>query len=216
MVFTSYLLDFSLSGMKFLIGRKIGMSQWWNDKKEVEAITLLDCKSLFSLKLTKAENDAAGRLALGIARDVKIEELDSKKTSQSRNFILIKELKGNIESEGYQEGKKVNVEVLKPGDKVKVSGLCKGKGYQGVVKRHGFAGGPKTHGHRHVLRSAGSIGSAFPEHVQKGKKMAGRMGNNRVTVKNLKVAWVDSEKSVVALTGAIPGRKGSFIEVIKE
>jgi len=99
--------------------------------------------------------------------------------------------------------------------RVKVTGTSKGKGFQGVVKRHNFAGGPKTHGHRHVLRSGGSIGSAFPEHVRKGKKMAGRLGNTQITVKNLKIAWIDREKKLIAVKGALPGRKGSWVKIVE-
>ena len=99
------------------------------------------------------------------------------------------------------------------GDVVTIIGTSKGKGFQGVVKRHGFAGGPASHGHRHVLRSPGSIGSAFPQHVLKGKKMAGRMGGDRVTVKNLKVSWIDVDKSVLAVSGAVPGPPGSIVEI---
>jgi len=102
-----------------------------------------------------------------------------------------------------------------PGDKIKIIGTSKGKGFQGVVKRHNFAGGPKTHGHRHVLRSGGSIGSSFPEHVRKGKKMAGRMGNVQITVNNLKVAWIDQEKKLIAVKGAVPGRRGGQVKIMQ-
>ena len=96
---------------------------------------------------------------------------------------------------------------------VQVSGISKGKGFAGVVKRHGFKGAPASHGTKHNLRAPGSIGSSFPEHVMKGKRMAGRMGCDRVSVKNLKVAAVDAENNILAIKGAVPGRNGSLVEI---
>ena len=110
----------------------------------------------------------------------------------------------------------LTVEQFVAGDVVQVSGVSKGKGYAGVVKRHGFAGGPASHGHRHALRSPGSIGSAFPQHVMKGKKMAGRMGSDKVTVKNLTVVWVDKENNLLAIKGAVPGRRGALLEITSQ
>ncbi len=99
------------------------------------------------------------------------------------------------------------------GDKLKIFGTSKGKGFQGVVKRHGFHGGPKSHGQKDRHRAPGSIGSSFPEHVLKGMRMAGRMGGRKVTVKNLEVIDVDKEKNLIAVKGAIPGRRGSLVFV---
>lgn len=110
----------------------------------------------------------------------------------------------------------LTVKQFEVGDSVIVVGTSKGKGFQGVVKRHGFKGGPASHGHRHSLRQAGSIGSAYPQHVFKGKRMAGRMGGDRVTVKNLSIEWINEEKNVLAVKGAVPGSKGSVVEVISE
>ena len=110
----------------------------------------------------------------------------------------------------------VTVKQFEVGDTVIVVGTSKGKGFQGVVKRHGFKGGPASHGHRHSLRQAGSSGSAYPQHVVKGKRMAGRMGSDRVTVKNLSIMWIDEEKNVLAVKGAVPGAKGSVVEIISE
>jgi len=104
---------------------------------------------------------------------------------------------------------------LEVGEIVKVSGISKGKGFQGVVKRHGFAGGPKTHGQKNRHRAPGSIGSTAPQRVFPGRKMAGRMGGDRVTLKNLKVVEVDKEKKLVSLRGALPGAKNSKVEIYK-
>jgi|SRR3989344_5222689 len=101
------------------------------------------------------------------------------------------------------------------GDMVKVSGTSKGRGFQGVVKRHGFHGGPKTHGQKNRLRAPGSIGSTAPQRVTPGRRMAGRMGGERVTVKNLRVVDIDKEKKIVFLRGALPGTKNSKVEIYK-
>jgi large subunit ribosomal protein L3 len=99
------------------------------------------------------------------------------------------------------------------GDVVRVSGVSKGKGFQGVVKRHGFHGGPRTHGQKHSEREPGSIGATGPQRIFKGKKMAGRMGGNRVTLKNLKILKVDKENNQLLISGAVPGRKGTLLEI---
>jgi len=190
------------------------MSQWWNEKKEAEPITLVNCEGLLVTGRRTADKDKYDAICVGIAKK---KVRDKKDASRKRNnFELVREFP--ISDPGkftLSEGEKIGVDVFSVGDKVKVSGLSKGKGFQGVVRRHGFAGGPKTHGHRHVLRSGGSIGSAFPEHVQKGKKMAGRMGHTQVTVKNLKIAWMDKDKDIIAIKGAVPGRKGSWVKIVK-
>ena len=104
-------------------------------------------------------------------------------------------------------------ETLKVGDSVKATGISKGKGFQGAVKRHGFHGMPASHGHHHVLRHVGSIGQRFPQHTLKGMRMAGRMGGDTVTTRGLKVISIDEEKHIISLKGAVPGRKGTLIAI---
>lgn len=193
------------------------MSQWWNDKKEAEVITLVDCQDIHVVRKRTPEKDKYTAVALGIAKKRQSKSpLDNKFLKRRGNFSIIKEFPlDKLADFSKSDGEKIGADTFSAGDKVKVTGINKGKGFQGVVKRHNFAGGPKSHGHRHVLRSGGSIGSAFPEHVQKGKKMAGRMGDVQITVKNLKVAWVDPEKDIVAVKGAIPGRKGSWVKIVE-
>lgn len=110
-------------------------------------------------------------------------------------------------------GGDADLSLFKEGDRVKVSGVSKGKGFQGVVKRHGFHGASKTHGTKHAHRQPGSIGSTWPQRVLKGKRMAGRMGGVRVTQKNVRVVKVFSEERLVALKGAVPGKRGSIVEI---
>ena len=115
--------------------------------------------------------------------------------------------------EKMEKGALLDVSIFQEGDIVDVSGISKAKGFQGVVKRHGFAGAPASHGHKHDLRAPGSIGSGFPEHVLKGKKMAGRMGGRRSTAKNIQVVHIDKEKNIIALKGAVPGISGNIVEI---
>lgn len=104
---------------------------------------------------------------------------------------------------------------FKEGDRVKISGVSKGKGFQGGVKRWGFAGRGASHGVKHEARTLGSVGTSFPQRVIKGRKMPGRMGHNRVTVKNLKIVKVDAENNLIAVKGAVPGRRGTLLEIRK-
>lgn len=110
-------------------------------------------------------------------------------------------------------GDEITVSLFEEGTLVQVTGVSKGKGYQGVVKRHGFAGSPATHGHKDQLRMPGSIGATDPQRVFKGRRMAGHMGNSRVTLKNLKIVKIDPEKAFLYLTGAVPGARGTLLKI---
>ena len=144
-------------------------------------------------------------------KNAKVELIEKKRTPESMKKVFAKraEFKGSVE----EDVSELTVAQFAPGDVVEVVGTSKGKGYAGVVKRHHFAGGPASHGHRHVLRRPGSIGSRFPQHVRKGKRMAGRMGTDRVTVKNLVIVSVDAVKNTIAVKGAVPGPRGSVVEI---
>lgn len=119
---------------------------------------------------------------------------------------------GETEKE-LEKGDKLDVSAFNAGDVVKVSGITKGKGFQGVVKRHGFHGMPASHGHHHVLRHGGSIGQRFPQHTLKGMRMAGRMGGERQTTRGLEIVSVDRENNLMMIKGAVPGRKGTLLEI---
>jgi len=105
------------------------------------------------------------------------------------------------------------VDIFEIGDEVHVTGIAKAKGFQGVVKRHSFSGGYASHGNKHALRAPGAIGSGYPEHVIKGKRMAGRMGGKRVTSKNVKIVFINKEQNLMALKGAVPGIPGAVVEI---
>ena len=195
--------------MKAIIGRKIGMSQTFSETGERIGVTLIFCQ--INQVILVRNNERDGYAAVQLALTKKVEKGEQKLTKSrvnKRNVAMAREF-----AVATDEKAVFDVGQFVVGDVVEVVGVSKGKGFQGVVKRHGFAGGPASHGHRHVLRAAGSIGCRFPQHVRKGRRMAGRMGGDRVTVKNLKVVWVDKERNLLALSGAVPGTRGSMIEI---
>jgi len=186
--------------MKFILGTKLGMTTIYTEDK-AQNVTLIQT-GVNSVKGLKTE-EKDGYTA------VQVEMLLDNKRSVIREFRVNK-------VDNYKNGDKIGVDIFNNGDKVTVRSISKGKGYQGVVKRHGFAGAPASHGHRHDLRAPGSIGSAFPERVMKGKKMSGRMGAQSVTVKNLEIVKVDKEKSIIAVKGAIPGQRGGIVKIVEK
>jgi len=112
-----------------------------------------------------------------------------------------------------KEGDVIDVSAFSVGDKLQISSISKGKGFQGVVKRHGFHGGPRSHGQKHSEREPGSIGGGLRTHVPKGMRMAGRTGSDRITEKNLKVIFIDKENNIMLIKGAIAGKRGSLVEI---
>jgi large subunit ribosomal protein L3 len=198
--------------MKAILGRKIGMSQMFSSDGEQVGVTLISCEpnSVALVRIKDRDGYSAVQLALPKKKVENAEKKNTGKGKKKPKFAARREFRLDHDD---GEKKTFNIAQFDVGDRVEVVGVSKGKGFQGVVKRHGFKGGPASHGHRHVLRSPGSIGSAFPQHVLKGKKMAGRMGGDQVTVKNLRVVWIDEKKNVMAVSGAVPGAKGSVVEI---
>jgi large subunit ribosomal protein L3 len=147
----------------------------------------------------------------------KAERINRAKKGQMKGqlFRVLKEFRLKpIDTNETKEGDVIDVSTFVPGDKLQVSSISKGKGFQGVIKRHGFGGGPRTHGQKHSEREPGSIGGGLRTHVPKGMRMAGRMGSDRITQKNLKVVFVDQENNLMLVKGAITGRKGTLVEII--
>lgn len=172
------------------------MTTIFNDAREALNVTLVECASKVSM-LRSEEKDGYAAV-----------QIEMPKTSKK---IVKKEFK--VEASEMKVGDEITVEMFEIGDEVHVSGTSKAKGFQGVVKRHGFKGSMASHGHKHDLRAPGSIGAGYPEHVIKGKRMAGRMGGERVTSQNLKIVFIDKEKNLMALKGAVPGIPGTVIEI---
>ena len=186
--------------MKFSLGRKIQMSQVFAENGTVTPVTVIKLEPLTVTQVKTTEKD--GYKAVQVGYGVQKESRIKKPQKKAGNFAGLKEVRG--------EGK---IEAIAAGDTIQVSGISKGRGFQGVVKRHGFHGGRRTHGQKHSEREPGSIGGAGRAggRVAKGMRMAGRMGGDRVTVKNLKVVSVEGDTLFVS--GAVPGRRGTLLEL---
>lgn len=178
----------------FILGRKFKMDQIWKEKKVIPVTVIKAEPNTVSLCRTKA--------------------LDGYEAAQLELRGKKKEFKIPAGS-SFKKGDAVTVGVFGEGDLVRVSGVSKGRGFQGVVKRHGFHGGPKTHGQKNRHRMPGSIGNTTPQRVIPGRRMAGHMGTDRVTVKNLTVAGVDEKKNLLFIKGAVPGARGGLLEISK-
>jgi len=196
--------------MKFILGKKIEMSQIFDEKGNVIPVTLIKAGPCYIAQIKTEEKDKYQSVQIGFE---KIEDKKVKKSKKKKPYRYLKEFKGDIDVSKIKQGDEINVSVFQEGDIVKISGISKGKGFAGGVKKWGFHGKPATHGTKHEERTIGSIGSAFPQRVIKGKKMPGRMGTERITVKNLKVAKVDVENNIIMIKGAIPGRRGTLLEI---
>ncbi|KKS37330.1 MAG: 50S ribosomal protein L3 [Candidatus Sungbacteria bacterium RIFCSPLOWO2_12_FULL_41_11] len=207
--------------MKYILGEKIGMSQVFDSEGKVIPVTVVSADPNVVLQVRTKEKDSyeAVQVGFGIRKDKNIKKPQKGHFKDLGNFRYIKEFRTPQVSESklqVSRGDKFDVSVFKEGDMVKVSGISKSKGFQGVMKRHGFHGAPATHGTKHAHREPGSIGGGGGRaggRVVKGMKMAGRMGGERVTVKNLKIVKVDAENSLLAISGAVPGRKGTLLEI---
>jgi len=184
------------------------MSQMFDDKGNIVPVTLISAGPCVVLQKKTKDKEGYDSLQIGFVKILKKSKV--KKPMKGKEYKYIKEAR---DEEGAQVGEEINVSLFKEGDKVNVSGMSKGKGYQGGVKRHGFHGRNATHGAKHEERQIGSVGQRFPQHVIKGRKMPGRMGYDRVTVKNLKIIKIDSENNLIVLKGAIPGHRGTLLEI---
>lgn len=195
--------------MKFILGKKIEMSQIFDEKGNIVPVTLIEAGPCFILQKKTKEKEGYNSLQIGY---VKIEKKTKiKKPMKGKEYRYIKEARTDDDG---KIGDQVDVSIFKEGDKVNVIATSKGKGFQGGVKRHGFHGRNATHGAKHEARTIGSIGQRFPQHVIKGRKMPGRMGFERTTVKNLKIAKIDLVNNIIAVKGAIPGHRGTILQIM--
>ncbi len=196
--------------MKFILGEKIKMSQIFGKEGRVIPVTWVECGPCYVLQQKTKEKDGYAALQVGFKKIEKTGKI--KKTMKGKEFKYIKECRTE-DVEPFKVGDKIDTSIFKEGDIIKISGVSKGKGFQGVVKRWGAHGRNATHGVKHEERGLGSIGSRYPQRVIKGKKMPGKMGGERITVRNLKVVKIDSENNLLAVEGAVPGRKGTLLEI---
>jgi large subunit ribosomal protein L3 len=208
--------------MKGIIGRKVGMTQIFDENGQVIPVTVIEAGPCYVTQVRSKENDGYTAVQLGF------DELPKRKNGQSR---LTKPKQGHLQRSGLslpdlrvlrefrvkdidvEEGQKLTVaDAFGVGDVVDVVGTSKGRGFAGTIKRHNFNRGPKTHGQSDRERSPGSIGAtSTPGRVFKGMRMAGRMGGERVTIQNLEVVAVDADQNMLAVRGSVPGAKGGIL-----
>ena len=192
--------------MKFILGQKLEMSQIFDKEGRVIPVTLIEAGPCTVTQIKTKAQDKYTAIQIGFLSKKK----RVKKTEKGKEFRYLREFKNGE----YKLGDKIDASIFQEGDMVKVSGISKGKGFQGAVKRWGFKGkASATHGTKHEHRTLGSVGTSFPERVIKGRKMPGRMGSARVTVKNLKIVKIDPQCNIIAVKGAVPGRRGTLLEI---
>lgn len=202
--------------MKFILGTKENMAEYFSETGEVVPVSIVSAGPVTVTRIFEKEKDGYDSVQVGFGSQKK--ERINKAQLEAMKGATYKTLKEfrlkPTDTVSLKEGDVVDVSAFAPGDKVTVTSVSKGKGFQGVVKRHGFSGGPRTHGQKHSEREAGSIGGGLRTHVPKGMRMAGRMGSDRITQKNLQVVLVDKENNMILIKGAIAGKRGTLVEIV--
>jgi large subunit ribosomal protein L3 len=216
--------------MKFILGKKQHMMQCFLEDGTAVPATVISAGPLVVTQVKSPDIDGytaiqvaydeqktsrATKAHIGHVNKAKSSEAGSPDaSSEAFRESAYKHLREFRDIEDIKEGDQINVSVFSVGDQITVSGISKSKGFQGVVKRHGFHGGPRSHGQKHSEREPGSIGGGLRNKVPKGMRMGGRMGGDRITIKNLEIIGVDQENNQLLIKGAIPGRRGTLVEII--
>lgn len=201
--------------MKFLLGTKEYMTQIFDEEGLVHPVTVVKAGPVVVTQIKTDDRDGYSAVQVGYG-DRKEKNINKAQLGQMKGgkYMYLREaVLPSKEAGSVSVGDSFDVALFEKGDKVTTSSISKGKGFQGVVKRHGFAGGRRTHGQKHSEREPGSIGSTGPQRVFKGTRMGGRMGTDRVTEKGVEVIAVDKEKGEIYLKGGISGRKGTLVEI---
>jgi large subunit ribosomal protein L3 len=202
--------------MKAIIGKKIGMTQIFKEDGILVPVTVIESEGMVVVQKKTVEKDGYNAIQVGFGKVKEKNVNQPKKGHFSKSGVEVKRLLREFRVENpdeYEVGQAITVEIFAAGDKVDAIGTSKGKGTAGVIKRHGHSRGPESHGSK-SHRVTGSLGSsAYPARVFKGMKAAGRMGNERVTVQNLEIVRVDSERNLLLVKGAIPGPKKGFVTI---
>ena len=206
-----------------IIGKKIGMTQLFQESGDAIAVTVIQAGPSVVTQVKSQAKDGYSAIQLGlVVGEVKQPQLNSPEKGHLRGLDRVRHLRefrtdpNFIGTSSIKRSDKVDIGFLKHGDLVNITGFSKGKGFAGVVKRHHFAGGPKSHGQTDRHRAPGSIGATTsPGRVLKGKSMAGHMGNRRVTARNLEVIQTDPERNLLLVKGAVPGANGGLLIIEK-
>jgi len=198
-----------------IIGKKLGMSQAFCDDGTLEAVTAIEAGPCTITRVKTVGKDGYNAVQLGFGAAKKLNSAQRGHLKELGHFKYLREFRLD-DTKDVEEGQKIDVSLFQSGDLIDITGLSKGKGFAGVVKRYGFSGGPKTHGQSDRHRARGSVGaSASPGRVFKGLRMAGQMGNKRATVRNLEVFQADPERNLLLVKGAVPGARNGLLLIKK-
>jgi large subunit ribosomal protein L3 len=201
--------------MNAILGKKVGMTQIFDERGEIVPVTLVEVGPCYITQVKSEEKDGYRALQLGFGETKRLNKPQRGHLKELPPLRYLWEVRVE-DVQGYQVGQEFDASLFSVGDLVDVTGISKGKGFAGAMKRHGFRGGPATHGQSDRARAPGSIGATTtPGRVFKGLRMAGRMGNERVTVQNLKVVLVDPKRKLLGVQGSIPGNRGGLVMVRK-
>lgn len=195
---------------KFILAEKLNMTQIFAEGGKVVPVTVLKAGPVKVVQVRTADKDKYQAVQVGFGKKRKTTKALAGHTKELGNFMDLVEFRVD-DSSVYSRGQEIKADTFAVGDKVKVTAEMKGRGFAGPIKRHGFHGAPASHGHDHP-RAVGSIGGRFPQHVRKGKRMAGRMAGVR-TVTNLVVVDVDVKRNLIAVKGAVPGANGGLVRI---
>jgi large subunit ribosomal protein L3 len=199
--------------MKFILGTKGKMTQVFDEKGVVSPATIITAGPMTVTQVKTVEQDgyAGVQVGYGVRKENRTNKPLKGHLKDLGNFQHLREFQGI----DVARGDKIEVSTFAPGDMVTVSAISKGKGFQGVVKRHGFHGGPRSHGQKNKERSPGSLsgGGRSGGKVAKNMRMGGRMGNDRITIKNLRILQIDEATNTILISGAVPGHPGTLVEI---
>lgn len=199
--------------MKFILGRKKGMTQVFSTTGEVTPVTVIEATPCPIIRLkTKDSSDGYNAALIGLPGPKKLSKRSLGQTRGLGNLQYLREFRTD-ELSGLTSGETISVDAFAVGDKVKITGFSKGKGFQGVVKRHGFHGHNKTHGTKDQVRTSGSVGPCEPARVFPGVRMPGHMGDEKISVKNIAIVKIDSAQGLLFVKGAVPGAKNGLLMI---
>lgn len=200
--------------MKFILGEKKNMTQVFDENGRVSPVTVIQTGPVTVTQVKTLETDGYDAVQVGYGEQKESRKTKAELGHSKKAYKLLKENRVSGEEIGnIKVGDTFDASAFEPGDTLKATAVSKGKGFQGVVKRWNFAGGPRTHGQKHNERSPGSIGAGGVQSVRKGKKMAGRMGSDQVSMPSVKVVNVNKETGEILVKGSIPGRRGTLVEL---
>jgi len=198
--------------MKFTVAKKLNMTSHFLPSGTIVPVTVLRAGPVVVTQIKTTDKDKYQAVQVGFGAKKKVNKAMAGHLKNTGKFAVLKEFRTK-DLNGIEVGKKIDISDFQIGEFVSVTGIMKGRGFAGPVKRHGFAGMPASHGHDKP-RAVGSIGQRFPQHTRKGLRMAGRMGGVGVTVKNLQIVDIDPKRGLIALKGAVPGHRNGLVSVV--